>query len=171
MGLNQQPRGNRAAHFAGGRVAANVPKLGNVYSVECWVWNGFPNSERAVTGYFFSRGPDGDAKVAGDHLGIGGNYMNQGWDGKLLLFNGNERDEALTGRTVLETRTWHHVAFVRNGKHVTVYLNGNPQPEIDGELEPTFAGIQRRRSSSAGAVIACSGWKDDWMKWLCMIER
>ena len=65
--------------------------------------------------------------------------MNQGWDGKLLLFNGNERDEALTGRTVLETRTWHHVAFVRNGKHVTVYLNGNPQPEIDGELEPTFA--------------------------------
>ena len=138
-GLNQQPRGNRAAHFAGGRVAASVPKLGNVYSVECWVWNGFPNSERAVTGYFFSRGPDGDAQVAGDHLGIGGNYMNQGWDGRLLLFNGNERDEALTGRTVLETRTWHHVALVRNGNHVTVYLNGNLQPEIDGELEPTYA--------------------------------
>ena len=45
-GLNQQPRGNRAAHFAGGRVAASVPKLGNVYSVECWVWNGF----RTVSG-------------------------------------------------------------------------------------------------------------------------
>ena len=138
-GLNQQPRGNRAAHFAGGRVAANVPDLGNVYSVECWVWNGFPNNERAVTGYFFSRGPDGDAQVAGDHLGVGGNYRNQGWDGKLLLFNGNERDETFIGRTVLETRTWHHVALVRNGKHVTVYLNGNPQPEIDGELEPTYS--------------------------------
>jgi len=138
-GLDQQPRGNRAAHFAGGRVTAKVPKLGETYSVECWVWNGFPNSDRAVTGYFFSRGPDGDAKVAGDHLGIGGNYLNQGWDGKLLLFNGNERDQALVGKTVLETRTWHHVAFVRNGKHVTVYLNGNAQPEIDGELEPTFA--------------------------------
>jgi len=137
-GLNQQPRGNRAAHFAGGRVAAKVSGLGNVYSVECWVWNGFPNNERAVTGYFFSRGPEGDAEVAGDHLGIGGNYMNQGWDGKLLLFNGNERDEALTGRTMLETRMWHHVALVRNGKHVTVYLDGNPEPEIYGELEPTF---------------------------------
>jgi len=138
-GLNQQPRGNRAAHFAGGRVAAKVPELGNVYSAECWVWNGFPNSDRAVTGYFFSRGADGDANVSGDHLGIGGNYMNHGWDGKLLLFNGNERDEALIGRTVLETRTWHHVAFVRNGMHVTVYLNGNSEPEIDGALEPTFA--------------------------------
>ena len=137
-GLNQQPRGNRAAHFAGGRVAAKVSGLGNVYSVECWVWNGYPNNERAVTGYFFSRGPAGDAEVAGDHLGIGGNYMNQNWDGKLLLFNGNERDEALTGRTALESRTWHHVALVRNEKHVTVYLNGNPEPEIDGELEPTF---------------------------------
>jgi len=138
-GLNQQPRGNRAAHFAGGRVAAKVPKLGETYSVECWVWNGFPNSDRAVTGYFFSRGPNADPGVGGDHLGIGGNYLNQGWDGKLLLFNGNERDEALAGRTVLETRTWHHVALVRNGKHVTVYLNGNSEPEINGELAPTFA--------------------------------
>ena len=138
-GLNQHPRGNRAAHFAGGRVAAKVPKLGKVYSVECWVWNGFPNSERAVTGYFVSRGSNGDAIAAGDHLGIGGNYMNQGWDGKLLLFNGNDRNESLTGRTVLETRTWHHVAFVRSDRHVTVYLNGQPKPEIEGDLEPTFS--------------------------------
>ena len=138
-GLDQQPRGNRAAHFAGGRVAAKVPQLGEAYSVECWVWNGFPISDRAVTGYFFSRGPDGDANVPGDHLGIGGNYLNHGWDGKLLLFNGNQLDQSLVGRTVLAARTWHYVAFVRNGQHVTVYLNGNPQPEINGELEPTFA--------------------------------
>ncbi len=137
-GLNQPPRGNRAAHFAGGRVAANVPRLGETYSVECWVWNGFPNSDRAVTGYFFSRGPHGDAKVAGDHLGIGGNYLNHGWDGKLLLFNGNERDDALVGKTVLESRTWHHVVFTREGNRAAVYLNGNPEPEISGELDPTF---------------------------------
>lgn len=138
VGFEQQPRGNRAIHFAGGRVVANVPQLGDTYSVECWVWNGFPNSDRAVTGYFFSRGPDGDSKVAGDHLGIGGNYLNHGWDGKLMMFNGNERDEALIGKTVLEPRTWNHVVLVRSGKHVSVYLNGNPSPEIDGELEPTL---------------------------------
>lgn len=138
-GFEQQPRGNRAVHFAGGRVIANLPQLADTYSVECWVWNGFPNSDRAVTGYFFSRGPDGDSKVVGDHLGIGGNYLSHGWDGKLMMFNGNERDEALVGKTVLEPRTWNHVVLVRSGKHVNVYLNGNPSPEIDGDLEPTFA--------------------------------
>lgn len=137
-GFEQQPRGNRAVHFAGGRVVANVPKLGDTYAVECWVWNGFPNSDRAVTGYFFSRGPDGDSKASGDHLGIGGNYLNHGWDGKLMMFNGNERDEALVGKTVVEPRTWNHVVLVRSGKRVSVYLNGSPSPEIDGELEPTF---------------------------------
>ena len=137
-GLSQQPRGNRAAHFAGGRVAAKVSQLGNDYSVEGWVWNGLPNDARAVTGYFFSRGPGDDAQAGGDHLGIGGNYLNRGWEGKLLLFNGNVRDEALTGRTVLIPKTWNHVAFVRQGQHVRVYLNGQAEPQIDGVLEPTF---------------------------------
>jgi putative membrane-bound dehydrogenase-like protein len=139
MGLQQGRRGNRAAHFAGGRVVANVAGLESFYSVEFWVWNGYPNSDRAVTGYLFSRGPEGDADVAGDHLGIGGSYLNRGWDGKLLVFNGNRRDEALVGTSVLQPRTWNHVVFVRQYDHVTVYLNGNPKPEIDGDLEPTFA--------------------------------
>jgi putative membrane-bound dehydrogenase-like protein len=138
-GLNQEPRGNRAAHFAGGRVVTNLPDLCSTYSFECWVWNGLPNDARAVTGYFFSRGNDADAHVTGDHLGIGGNYLNQGWNGRLLLFNGNERDEVLTGRTVLETRTWNHVVFTRDRHKVAVYLNGNPEPEIQGELVPTFS--------------------------------
>lgn len=137
-GLTQQPRGNRCAHFAGGRVAARVAELGSIYSVECWVWNGLPNDARAVTGYFFSRGPDGDMTAAGDHLGIGGTYRNDGAAGRLLLFNGNEQDHVLVGRTILEPRTWNHVAYVRNNQHVTVYLNGNPQPEIEGVLMPTF---------------------------------
>ncbi len=138
-GLQQAPRGNRAVQFAGGRLHAQVPNLPQNYSFECWVWNGYPNSDRAVTGYFFSRGAAGNAKAPGDHLGIGGNYAGKGWDGKLLLFNGNDRDEAMAGRTILSPRTWHHVAFVRNGSRVTVYLDGNKEPEIDGELTPTFS--------------------------------
>lgn len=139
-GLQQAPRGNRAVQFAGGRLHARLPNLSESYSFECWVWNGYPNSDRAVTGYFFSRGPSGNVKAPGDHLGIGGNYLGKGWDGKLLVFNGNDRDEALAGRTVLSPRTWHHVAFVRNGTRVTVYLDGNKEPDIDGDLTPTFSG-------------------------------
>ena len=136
-GLTQVPRGNRSAHFAGGRLSAKVPALGNVMSVECWVWNGLPNDAQAVTGYFFSRGSDGDEKVPGDHLGIGGSFMQKGWNGKLLLFNGNERDEVLVGKTELVPHTWNHVVLVRNNRHAIVYLNGNPTPEISGELEVT----------------------------------
>lgn len=38
-----------------GEVTAELPELGDTYSLECWVWNGLPNDARAVTGYFFSR--------------------------------------------------------------------------------------------------------------------
>ncbi|MFM7056257.1 MAG: PVC-type heme-binding CxxCH protein [Planctomycetota bacterium] len=137
VGLQQTPRGNRATHFAGGRVVAEVPGLSDSWSFECWVWNGLPNTDRAVTGYFFSHGPEGDPNVPGDHLGIGGNYQSSGHDGRLIVFNGNQQNQLLAGNTVLPLRTWHHVVFVRSGSRVTVYLDGNTQPEIDGELPVT----------------------------------
>ncbi|MFM7163860.1 MAG: PVC-type heme-binding CxxCH protein [Planctomycetaceae bacterium] len=137
-GLQSGVRGNRAVQFAGGRVRAGGQDLPADYTVECWVWNGYPISDRAVTGYFFSRGPAGDAAAAGDHLGIGGNYENAGNDGRLILFNGNKAGGLLAGRTVLQPRTWHHVVFARQGSRVTVWLDGAEQPEIDGELAATF---------------------------------
>ncbi|MGV2333423.1 MAG UNVERIFIED_CONTAM: hypothetical protein LVR18_04600 [Planctomycetaceae bacterium] len=44
--FNRSRAGNRATQFAGGRVVANVPHLPDSWSFECWVWNGFPNSDR-----------------------------------------------------------------------------------------------------------------------------
>ena len=138
QGLQQAPRGSRAAHFAGGRVAITVPHIGDDYSLEGWVWNGLPNDARAVTGYFFSRGPDGDTQSAGDHVGIGGVHLNEKWQGKLLVFNGNEQDVAIVGPTIIEPRTWNHVVFTRHGTQVRVYLNGRPEPEIEGDLPLTY---------------------------------
>jgi sugar phosphate isomerase/epimerase len=123
---------NRAAHFAGGRVRASVPNLGDRYSVELWLWNGLPHDARAVTGYFFSRGPDGDKLARGDHLGIGGAYRTNEI-GRLILFDGNERNESLVGRTPLKLRTWHHVVLVRDTRKVAAYLDG--QLDLGGELE------------------------------------
>ncbi len=129
---------NRAAHFAGGRLEASLPQIKKAYSVEFWFWNGLANNARPVTGYIFSRGPDGDKSAPGDHLGIGGTHQPE-FAGKLIFFNGNERNTILAGNTDISWRQWHHVVLVRAGKRISVYLNGNSTPEISGEADVTFA--------------------------------
>jgi hypothetical protein len=127
---------NRAAHFAGGRMKAELPGLASQYTVELWFWNGMPVDARAVTGYLFSRGPDGAQEAPGDHLGIGGNHEQTNAQGKLFFYNGNELKETLVGTTDLELRSWNHVVLVRDGENVTVYLNGRADPEIRGRAAP-----------------------------------
>ncbi len=136
-GISTGLRGNRAAHFAGGRMKSQVPGLGEPYSVECWIWNGFPYDARPVTGYFFSRGINGDATAAGDHLGIGGTGQEGKAAGKLIFFNGNQANQLLVGKTNLKMSSWNHVVLVREGRQITVYLNGRATPEISGEAKFT----------------------------------
>ncbi|HEV3146854.1 MAG TPA: LamG-like jellyroll fold domain-containing protein [Gemmataceae bacterium] len=123
---------NACVHFAGGRMKADLKDLGPTYTAEFFFWNGFPSNVRPVTGYMFSRGSDGDKQAAGDHLGIGGTA---GPAGKLIFFNGNDKNQTLAGKTDLKLKEWYHVALVRDGKKVTVYLNG--KEEIAGEAENT----------------------------------
>lgn len=127
--------GGKSLNFNGGRMTAAIPALGNDYSAEMWFWNEMPNSARPVTGYFFSRGPDGDTKAPGEHLGIGGSHIASG---KLIVFNGNIRNEVLEGKTFLPLRSWNHVVLTRKGKRIRVFLNGNTAPEIDADLVPTI---------------------------------
>jgi putative membrane-bound dehydrogenase-like protein len=137
-GMGDVPRktpASRAFHFAGGRMKSTVP-LPDAYSVEMWLWNGLPPDARAVTGYAFSRGKDADKDANGEHLGIGGTYR-PGDAGRLILFNGNVKDQLLTGKTKLALKAWHHVILVRDGNKVRVHLDGRPAPEIEGELPLT----------------------------------
>ncbi|HPD15129.1 MAG TPA: LamG domain-containing protein [Planctomycetota bacterium] len=132
IALYLEGRVGRCPHFAGGRLKAAINGLGPAYTVEFWFWNGLPTDAREVTGYLFSRGSDGDKEARGDHLGIGGKKDAQG---KLIFFNGNIAQELLTGSTDIALRTWHHVALVRDGRKVTVYLDG--KQEISGEAAVT----------------------------------
>ena len=125
---------NRAAHFAGGRMAADLKGLGETYSVELWFWNGMPSNVRPVTGYLFSRGRDKAAEATGVHLGIGGTHVGRA-RGKLFFFNGPAAEEMLGGKTEIKRHTWYHVVLVRQGRKVTVYLNGGKTPEIAGEAK------------------------------------
>jgi hypothetical protein len=122
---------NRAPHFVGERLLAQIPNLGPCYTVEMWFYNCMPIDAREVTGYLFSRGPAG----TGEHLAIGGQGAAAG---RLIFHTGRESSKALTGTTTVPLRnwvprdSWHHVALVRDGARVTVYLDGREQPEISG---------------------------------------
>ena len=122
---------NHCAHFADGRVKAGL-KLGPRYSIELWVWNGLPADARPVTGYFLSRGPDDGNAGPCDHVGIGGSHA----DGGKLIFHPGGAADFRGGRTVLGVRRWHHVALVRDGTAVTVYLDGKPEIALVAATPP-----------------------------------
>ena len=124
---------NRAPHFAGGRVDG-FAMTSTDYSVEFWFWNALPTNSRAVTGYLFSRGPDGDKDCPGDHLGIGGTHADAA-PGCLFVYNGNKEKGLISGKTKLALKQWHHVVLNRTGKRLQVFLDG--KPEIEGELDIT----------------------------------
>lgn len=123
---------SRAAHFVGGRLLADVPTVGPDYTWEAWVWNGLPCDARPTTGILFTRGAD---EVSGDQLAIGGTGRAKG----RLDFTSGDASNHLAGTSELVPKTWYHVAVVRAGALVRVYLNGNPQAEIAGEIAPNTA--------------------------------
>lgn len=113
---------NRCAHFAGGRLRAVLADLGPAYTVELWFWNGLPQDVRTVTGCLLVHG-----------------------NCKLILTGKGPTPGRLqvgpwTGGTELATKRWHYVALVRDGRHLTVYLNGQTEPELTGELAAETSG-------------------------------
>jgi putative membrane-bound dehydrogenase-like protein len=147
-------------NFTGGRVKAQVPNLGTTYSVEFWFRNDLPTNSRPVTAYLFSRAVDGIVGADGDNLGLGGTHAS---GGRLLVFNGNGRNELLAGVTPLSVGSWSHVVMVRDHQRITVYLNGDPTPEIDGDLPIAFP--------QNGADILLGGRADNFANLQGMLEE
>lgn len=142
---------NKAASFSGidkapgdDRLTAPLPVIGSGdYTLELWIYNtrdlSQPNSP-AVSGYFYSRrGTPSPANAQpGDHLGIGG--VESSPRDKLFFYNGQT---LLSGRTTLAPNVWHHVALVRTGDDVKVFLDGDvANPEIQGAAAKNFNASQ-----------------------------
>ena len=123
---------NRAPQLAGGWLKASFKNLAQNYTVEFWFCNYLPVDARGVTGYLFSRQ---SANSACDYIGIGGIDSATG----KIFFTGGETGDVLLGKTNIPTKTWHHLAFVRDNKKVTIYLDGNNSPEISGEASGDFS--------------------------------
>lgn len=113
---------NRAAHFAGGRVTAQLEALGPNRTIECWFWNGFQNDARPVSGTLVT--------VGGDSLVLHGKGEPEG-----VLGLPDQR-----GSTRVPFRTWQHAALVREEDKVRVYLNG--KLELEGKAPRQGADTQ-----------------------------
>ena len=104
--------------------------IDNTYSVSLWCWNGMPIEGRETAGWMFSRGRDRSLDRLGDHLGLGGTSTKPG---RLVFLHrqvGHEEQLAVGSRS-LERWKWHHVGFVRDGRRVSVYLDGRSPAEIE----------------------------------------
>ena len=128
--------------FNGGWLEGQLKTNHEAYTVSFWFRNDIENQARAVTGYFFSRGPKGAKGAPGDQIGIIGNHKGNPDYGKLFVFNGNEGGVSIPGKTVIPPRTWNHLVFVREGKRARLHLNGNPEPEFDAEVPVTTKGAR-----------------------------
>ncbi len=123
---------SRAAHFAGGRLLAEVPTVGSDYT-----WEAMALERPALRCAADDGDPvhaDGTDQVSGDQLAIGGTGRATG----RLAFTSGDASHHLAGTSELVPKTWYHVAVVREGAQVRVYLNGNPQAEIAGEIAPNI---------------------------------
>ncbi|MDZ7617809.1 MAG: LamG-like jellyroll fold domain-containing protein, partial [Patescibacteria group bacterium] len=78
-----------------------------------------------------------DKACPGDHLGIAGTAAPEGTAGRLFFFNGNERNEMISGGPAIEPKTWNHVRMQRRGETVSVYLNGTAEPVFTGTASVT----------------------------------
>lgn len=138
---------NRAAMFAGGRLRTVLSTIGDNYTVSLWIWNGMPLDARPIAGWFFGRGSDGGVAAYAEQLGVGGTRAS----GRLVY--GFGPDILATGQGVVERWQWHHVALVRSGKDVRVYLDGRLDiecnvPEIPAAASNWFFGGRTDRSST-----------------------
>jgi len=160
---------NRGVAFSGldkapgdDRLTADLPvSATGDYSVELWFYNTrdltLPNSP-AISGYFYSRAgvaSPGNAQP-GDHLGIGG--VESSPRDRLFYYNGQS---LAAGRTQLAINTWHHVALVRSGDEVRVYLNGDPNPEIQFQAPKSVASRQICLGTRADGFAPFQGRLDE----------
>jgi len=128
---------NPSPHFAGGRMEARLKGLGQQYTLEMWFCNYMSVDAREVAGHLFCLRAESQDGSAGDHLLLGGTSFAPG----RLVFRGDSSQPATsTGKTPIPPQTWNHAALVRDGRQVSIYLNGNKTPEItlrDEALPPS----------------------------------
>lgn len=135
---------NRSAHFVDDRLVSRLPISSDQYTVSLWIWNGLPLNARPVAGWIYSRGRNHSLTPRSEHLGLAGQGDHAG---RLIFQTGPDHSQSVAGKTPIDRWTWNHVALVRNGDSIQVYVNGrldikttSDRPTIDPSVPWFFAG-------------------------------
>ncbi|MCA9158218.1 MAG: hypothetical protein KDA72_07825, partial [Planctomycetales bacterium] len=145
---------NRCAHFAGGRMLAEMPELHGDYSVVLSFWNGMPLQAREVAGWMFSRDYDFSHTDGGVHLGLSGGTDQPG---RLVLQAGN--GEPHLGRTATPRWQWGRAVLVKLGNKMEVYQADAQRAEISIELN------EKQAAAPAIAELFFGGRSDRVDNW------
>ncbi len=120
---------NASLQLAGGTVSANVP---NAPNLSFWFWNGMSSAARDNTGDLVAQGNSFRLRIGGKADGDS--------RGHLVLQVGEKQ---FKGTTELSLRTWRHVLLSWDGSSLNLFLDGNPEPEIQAELSGQPSGLWR----------------------------
>lgn len=109
------------------------------YTVEAWI-RPSNTTNYGLVGYIFHRRDFDGTSGFGDALGMGGTYNvppNNPPPGALFYYNGTTSTWDSTP-TILVPDQWYHVAFVRNGSNISVYLDGELELAATSAVSGTF---------------------------------
>jgi len=120
---------NRCAHFAGGRLAAQLPALPEDFSVVLTFWNGMPGGVRPVAGWMLSRDYEFATSQRGLHVGLSGDAASEG---RLLLQVGTM--EPLLGSAVTPRWEWGKAVLVKGEDKLAVYQSNADKAEMETVL-------------------------------------
>jgi hypothetical protein len=157
--LSDEKQINRAAHYAGGRTICRSIAIDGTFTVEMWIWNGQPANSREVTGHLFSIVDPAAPDTTRDTVGIAG--TSSGDRAGRLFFRSGDEGSLNLGRSEIQLKTWHHVALVRDGTRVRLYVDGAESPELDCAVPPLsisgkpivmIGGSTERRFDFAGRI-------------------
>jgi len=131
---------NRCAHFAGGRLRADLAQVSDQFQLTMSFWNGMPDEARKVAGWMFSRDHEFTTSPSGIHLGLGGQAETTG---RLILQLGHA--QPIVGTSVIKRWTWHQLRLEQRGSEVVVFLDDSETPELRGTLKDTTGPITGQR--------------------------
>jgi hypothetical protein len=133
-GLSANKIVDRVVYFAGGRLSAAIDGLVGAYTCELWFWNGLVNDARPITGVLFALGLDKAGTSPNDEVGIDGTRIAPG----SLFISTDKPNASLFARKAsdIKPRVWRHLAYVRDGRSVTAYLDGKPVITVPAQTDP-----------------------------------